>query len=368
MAEKYLTEAFQALELLEEDVFDVTDDGIAKAQEFINDSELDELETIIDPLATSEEELQDSYLGKVILDCTICQSKIYKDAEEVTIDEEVALANVGEICPYCQSSDGYKVIGQVAPYQEETETEVTTDDENAEVDVEEKPEEDTIEEACEGKDCEDEEELDEAIASKKGKKKLASMKEDLNNVQIETDNERITVTSEPKEEEIPATDDEMIAPIEPDVEARFNSEEPITDEETAEPEFQDIDIDEFEEDSFDELGEKYLKRVYENVASYKTTSGAVKGNTLKLEGIITFKSGKQSKTNFVFESHKVTKTGKVKFTGLNEQFAKGRKTFTLTGSVDKSKLLPESLTYNYRAKDTTTGKTSKLYGRVSTRK
>lgn len=340
MTEKYLTEAFQELSILDEDVFDITDDGIAKAQEFVSsDNEMD-FEEIIDPLAETEEDLQDSYIGKVILDCSICQSKIYKDAEEVTMNEEETLVNVGEVCPYCQSSDGYKVIGQVAPFAKAEEPEVKTDDENAEVAVDEIDAE------------ESEEDLDEAIASKKGKKKLDAMKEDLNNVQIETDNERITVTSEPKE---PAMGEgEMVAPIEPETEEQFGSEE---------DEFQDIEIDEFDEANFDELGESYLRKIYENVKGYKTSKASTKGNTLKLEGVITFKSGKTAKTNFVFESSSVTKKGLVKFTGLNEQFAKGRKTFTLTGKVNEGKLIAESLTYNYRSKDAE-GKSKRIYGRV----
>ena len=31
------------------------------------------------------------------------------------------------------------------------------------------------------------------------------------------------------------------------------------------------DIEDFDEESFDELGESYLKEVYDNVNSYKTT-------------------------------------------------------------------------------------------------
>ena len=371
MAEKYLTEAFQELEILNEETFNISDDGVAYANDFIENDETTDMEIVIDPLAETEEELQDSYVGKVILDCTICQSKIYKNPEEVTINEEESLANIGEVCPYCQSSDGYKVIGQVAPYVEggEEEVDVETDDENAEVDVEELPAEEAP-----VVETEEEEDLDEAIKTKKGVKKHVSMKEDLNNVQIETDTERITVTSEPKEEpvDIISTEGEMIAPVEPDVEAQFNTEEPETVEEpiadepmfNEEPEYQDIDIDEFAEDEFDGLGENYLRRVYDNVKSYKTIGGSVNGNTLKLEGLITFKSGKTAKTNFVFESKSVNKNGKVKFVGLNEQFAKGKKTYTLTGSVTDKKFLAESLTYNYRGRDAKTGESKRLYGRI----
>ena len=339
----YLTEAFQALKMLDlnEEVFDIDDDGIAQANNFMDYE--DEVEAIIDPLAETEEELQDSYIGKAILDCVICQSKIYKDPSEVVIDEEAALANVGEICPYCQSVDGFKVIGQVSEFKPEEETDVETDDTDVKVDIEEKPEE------------EKEEPKEESVKSRKGLKRLDSVKEDLNNVQIETDKERITVSSEPKEE-TSVDGGEMIAPIEPETEAEFKTEE---------PEFQDVDIDEFAEEDFDELGEKYLRRVYENVKSYKTTKGSTQGNKLKLEGLITFKSGKQAKTNFVFEAKSMTKTGKLKFLGENKQFASGSKAFTLTGRADNGKLFVESLNYNYKAKDAKTGKSQRLYGRVS---
>ena len=185
---------------------------------------------------------------------------------------------------------------------------------------------------------------------------------DMQNISIETDKEKINISSEPKEEEKEVeSDDEMIAPLEPEREEEFKSE-------NEEDEYSDVDIDEFEEKDFDELGEKYLRRVYENVKSYKTTKGSTQGNTLKLEGVITFKSGKEAKTNFVFEAKSITKTGKLKFLGENKQFARGKQAFTLTGRADGKKLIAESLTYNYRAKNPETKESKRLYGTVSSSK
>ena len=164
-----------------------------------------------------------------------------------------------------------------------------------------------------------------------------------------------------EEREEVESDDEMIAPLEPETEEEFKSE-------NEEDEYSDVDIDEFEESDFDELGEKYLRRVYENVKSYKTTKGSTQGNTLKLEGVITFKSGKEAKTNFVFEAKSITKTGKLKFLGENKQFARGKQAFTLTGRADGKKLIAESLTYNYRAKNPETKESKRLYGTVSSSK
>ena len=334
MSKEYLTEAFQALNLLNEDTFDVDAEGIAELKDYMDsDNEINNLETIIDPLAETEEDLQDSYIGKAILDCVICQSKIYKDPKEVIINEDETLANVGEICPYCQSSDGYKVIGQVAeycPHCDDKDVKVETDDTKITVDVDKK---------------EDEE-----------------LNESMENVTIETDKEKIKVTSEPKEEveeiksEEEEEEEEVIAPISDEVEDQFKSED--------EDNYEDVDIDEFEEKDFDELGEKYLKRVYENVKSYKTTSGSVKGDLLKLEGLITFKSGKQAKTNFTFEAKSIDKKGKLKFLGENKQFARGKQSFILTGVTNNGKFLAESLTYNYKAKNPETNESKRAYGTV----
>ena len=423
---KYLTEAFQDLNILNEDTFDINADGLAELTSFYNDNDNDmaDLETVIDPVAQTEEELQDSYIGKAILDCVICQSKIYKDPEEVIISEDGSLANVGEICPYCQSSDGYKVIGQVAeycPHCDDEDVKVETDEAEITVDVDKKDDEDlneslndvvtiavsfanepdlktTIETfnkkynlTSNIKDIQND--VNKMIEFTGKKANLASLlrnefadivadasnytdedlvneflvektlKEDMQNISIETDKEKINISSEPKEEEEKEveSDDEMIAPLEPETEEEFKSE-------NEEDEYSDVDIDEFEESDFDELGEKYLRRVYENVKSYKTTKGSTQGNMLKLEGVITFKSGKEAKTNFVFEAKSITKTGKLKFLGENKQFARGKQAFTLTGRADGKKLIAESLTYNYRAKNPETKESKRLYGTVSSSK
>lgn len=182
---------------------------------------------------------------------------------------------------------------------------------------------------------------------------------DTDKIKVETDGKKVNVTSEPRDDKsLEDSDiDEVIKAVDIDTQDKFNYEQDdIT---------QDIDIDEFSEEDFDELSEKYLKKVYENVDSYKTTSGKVRGNLLMLEGLITFKSGKKAKTNFVFEGKTITKTGKLKFIGENKQFARGKKSFILTGKMNENKLMVESLTYNYTARDASTKTSKKLYGTIS---
>lgn len=111
-----LTEAFKALDKLDEEAFSVTADGIEKLQDFTNLD--DEIVDVYDVEAKSDEDVNDCHVGDGILDCSICHSKIFKPITEIVIDEEQQLANVGEECPYCFSVDGYNVIGKVEPIEE----------------------------------------------------------------------------------------------------------------------------------------------------------------------------------------------------------------------------------------------------------
>ena len=178
-------------------------------------------------------------------------------------------------------------------------------------------------------------------------------------VEIETDKEkmsmtadedgRVEVVTEPKRETIEPVDDEMKDMI------KINSEET---KEEAEDNYSDVE--DFDEESFDELGESYLKKVYENVNSYKTSKVSVQENKLFVEGIIEFNSGNKKATQFIFEAKKSGTNGK-KFIGENAQLTKGKKSFTITGNVNDKKFITESFNYNYKSKDVN-GKSTRLYG------
>lgn len=324
----YLIEAFKAfdnLDDLKEDVFDITTQkGLQDAKEFSETPVDDSEEVVVDTEAETQEEVKEDYIGDVILQCETCKGLIYKKPEEVKIDETTSLANIEEECPVCQSTSGFKIIGEVVEFTEEA------------LDEPKKPLED--------KDTQEE-----------PKEKPEEIKEDLQKVEIETSNDKITmdsnkdgkvtVSTEPKET--------TIKPVSSDTKDKIEVSQDTV----------DVDFDEFDEKGFDQLGENYLRNVYENVKSFKTTSVATCGNKLKLEGIITFKSGKAGKTNFIFESYKATKSGKLKFIGENKQFAKGKKSFTLTGRLNGNKLVCESLNYNYVAKKAN-GARTRIYDTV----
>lgn len=447
MDNTYLTEAFKKLNLLNEEVFDADEEGVEELADLA--SEEDTVD-IIDADAETEEEIEDSYVGKVVLDCCICHSKIYKDADSVVIDEDAELANVGEECPYCYSVDGYKIIGQIAPFESESELKVEIEDKDGDGKIEddeveisdagleealkrkrariiekckntkkfkksirlkESDEIETIEDKIEGvvDTLSDEaiedltsqmiadyivdnidridndevqavvDEIEEQIPEEPAgdvEGDALQVVEDLERVELETEDKVIKVSEEEKEE---VPDAEMIEPLDVEAETEIvgatsdeNAEEEVSDEqefdaeemsEEGEDEFVDQDFDEFEEEDFDELGESYLKKVYDNVQTFKTSNVSTKGNTLKLEGIITFNSGNKKSTTFLFEAKDITKKGKVRFIGENCQISRGKKSFTLTGAIKGNKLIAESLNYNYRTKDAN-GKSVRLYGTI----
>ena len=186
--------------------------------------------------------------------------------------------------------------------------------------------------------------------------KNESVNESIQEIEIETDTDKIKIESEPKEE----SSEDVLAPVSPETENEIisNGEDEV-----------DIPLDDFDEETFDELGESFLKGTYENVKGYKTESVKEQDdNKLVVEGLITFNSGKVKKTSFIFEAKDITKSGKVRFIGENCQLSRGKKSFTVAGKIQKGKFISESLNYNYRAKDAKSGKSTRMYGTVRTNK
>ena len=414
MSKSYLAEAFEELELVDDNkltgTFDFDKKGAEDLKKFMEDDTFNDFETVIDPEAETEEDLQDSYIGMGILGCDICHSMIYKPVEDIVIDEETHMANVGECCPYCYEKDGFKIIGKVAPF-EDVSVEVTSKSEDEEVPeptvkvngkdvpVEEAPakeeealtaeqkypvqspisedinckvvkskrkvgaiKESVATELEEG--CKVEEELSNSEKLFRAFPELRepikeSINEGMEDISITTDDQVIKVKATPR------ADKETIVPVEPkEIEAaQPEAEEPA--ESGEEEELMDIELDEIDETSFDELGESYLKKVYDNVNSFKTVNGSLDANNrLVLEGVIEFKSGKKAKTNFIFEAKEVTRKGKIKFIGENVNLSKNKRAFTLTGSTKNKNLICEQFNYNYLARDEKSGASKRLYGTI----
>lgn len=332
----YLSEAFKKLDFLTEEEFSLQDTAGLDDMDQLLKTPANNIANVIDLEADTEDELQDTYIGKVILHCPVCNSMIYKDLEDIVKDDVEELVNIGEECPYCYTSEGFKVIGIVSPFEE-------TSEEEEQEDEEEDPDE-------------EEKELTEEFE----KVEVATENQ---KVTLDADDDgKLTIEAEPVEEDDEDEEDEeeeVLAPVPDevadDIEATANNSE----DEDEEVEY---DVEDFDSDSFDELGESYLKSVYENVRSYKTTDVSSKGNTLVVEGLIKFNSGKTKPTKFVFEANTATKNNKLRFIGENKQITRGRKAFTITGKLNENKsFITERFNYNYMTKNEK-GKSTRLYG------
>lgn len=382
-------DAFKSLSILNENLFDTSTLGVTKLHSFIDDDFEEDDISIIDPEASTDEELSDSYVGKIIVDCNVCHSHIFKDREDIDIDES-GLVNGEDVCPYCGEQEGFVIIGQIEEFKEgEEQEEVPTEETDSEMPAEEIPNVETPEEDEDDKEKNESlksltknqpltEELNEAAGDDLATRVLAyldrleaggELTESMNNVRVETDentvtvnsdeNGKVTVTTEPNES--PVDSGEMIAPIpdeeqsaiidselSADVDAPVEGEEIDLGgaEELPEDEI-DFDMEEIDEESANNLGESYLKRVYENVDSFKTTNSYIRENKIILEGVISFTSGKKSKTGFILESKSADKTGKVSFTGYNKHFTDNKNAYLFEGKVKDKRLVLEKMSYRY---------------------
>lgn len=454
-----LKEAFKALDTLTEDVFSFDNEGIFHLDKFLHyDDVAPDFIEVIDPEASTEEELKPSYDGDAILECCVCGQPIYKDPKRVYLDGDLQIANAEEACPHCGQCGGFKVIGQVAPFVDTETTKIEVDGEQVEPEEGDQvplaesvkasdPFEEyfqdvdggygwvTLEQAAEDLSA-DEEAVAEwinnhprvgymltfadtavilcpsapdyyEIAVELGVEEPGLLEEDFQRATVETGDSTLSVEategggvkviSEPRkpedgeeEEMIVPLADETIEEIESDSEEEVEEspeeaapeevepeeeteEEPAEEssgeaEESAEEDEVDFEIDEIDENSISELGESYFKSVYDNVDKFQTLSGTTDGSKLLLEGLITFSSGKQAKTHFLFESDSIGEDGKLKFVGMNEQLSRRKNAFTLRGKMEGSKLIAESFTYKYQALDSKTGKGYPLYGTVKTKR
>lgn len=110
-------------------------------------------------------------------------------------------------------------------------------------------------------------------------------------------------------------------------------------------------VEDLDDETFNKLTEGYLTEVYSNVKSFEATNCDLKDNKLVVEGTITFNSGKNRPTTFVYEA-KETVDKKVVLEGLNADFAT-EKAFTLNCNLNKANcLIIESLGYKYTINDT----------------
>lgn len=151
--------AFEALKLVEsEEKFEVGDiESMKKLDKFLRDDEdnTEGLEFIVDVDVTKEDELQDSYVDKMILKCPICNTLEFREEDKVIKDEDSELYNVEEECSHCNNKGGFELVGKVSDVKPEEEVK------------EEPKDEEKIEVKSEEEMAEEEHPLDEALKENK---------------------------------------------------------------------------------------------------------------------------------------------------------------------------------------------------------
>lgn len=494
----YINEAFKNLDLLTEDMFDTSPSGINNLSRFMDeDDEIEEVR-VIDADASDEDDIQDSYIGKVIINCNVCHSHVFENKDEIVLAED-GFANMDVPCPYCGQNEGFTIVGEIAEFNknsdassdlssDETQSEESenieeslnegappqyfdddrTTDEilskydskslgKAHVQVKwDKPirsfanelgytkrqggpsgitywltpdnskrllisrkDSETISVLPEtktqdvkeslnegaphkykphtmrllrliGSDLVNDTDLEEGIQGVAGDavvddklteesddmiskdvEENSELTEDFKEVSITTDDQHMEMTSddsgkvsivtEPIQDQVDA-DSEMIVPVSAETESDIieNNEEssledaPIEDtsvEDTPDNSFEDVDFEDIDETTMDELGESYLKRVYENVDSFKTANVFSTENGIIVEGVIGFTSGSKKTTKFLFESADMNDNGQVRFIGTNKHLTESQDAYSLVGHIENKKLFVESLKYNYRTPD-----------------
>ena len=150
---------------------------------------------------------------------------------------------------------------------------------------------------------------------------VESFNEDVDEIEIKADDVKISIEAE--DETCEDCKDEVVTPV---------SEETM----------EEIDIENIDKDSVDEVTEECLKENYNNVKFFRSNNIKKRNNKFIVEGVIGFKSGKKKNTKFIFESNK-TNRNKVTFSGKNSDLSLRKNNLLLTGKVVGKNLISESL-------------------------
>ena len=145
-------EETQEEDALTEDIKTDDADTSAEATEEITEAAEEEAAEDTDELGVEEPAVD---AVKLVLECANCGAVTIRAETDVNVDEETDLANVDEACQYCEETAGYKVLGELTPYDA---IEIVDD----EVDED---------------DADSDEELDEGIFDSKAKKEKAYQEE-----------------------------------------------------------------------------------------------------------------------------------------------------------------------------------------------
>lgn len=252
--------------------------SVKEGKNVLNNAKDASEEKIVDVDANTVDELKDAYVGQTILRCPVCRTLIYREPSKLNKSDDGDVYNVDEECPHCGSADGFELVGQVA--------------------------------SVHGSDS-----------------------------QHEQANEPTNIKEEPTNDES-GIDMNSGDTNSADDESNINMD--ISGDDNSLNEEPNINLESFETKSFDGVASKYMKSIYEDVNSYKTTNVSIDNDKLVVEGKIIFNDNTAKDTKFTFNSV----NGKY-YRGMNETFSKQKNAFKLKTSIKNGCLVSESLNYKY---------------------
>ena len=107
------------------------------------------------------------------------------------------------------------------------------------------------------------------------------------------------------------------------------------------------ELDNIKEESFEKLVNPYLTKLYENIDHFTTTKIEQTGrNSIKIEGKLVSKSGKEKLIEFLFKT-KENQRDSIVFEGYNKILTEQENAFKLKGNIKNNELIFESFEYNY---------------------
>ena len=123
-----LYEELPAKETTKKEIDEVEESEVVEAcdkKSLTEEADDEEIEIVDDeaPEEEPEEEVEEPAVEEeearqLILECDNCGALVIRAEADVKVDEETDLANVGDVCEFCEESVGSKIVGVVAPYEE----------------------------------------------------------------------------------------------------------------------------------------------------------------------------------------------------------------------------------------------------------
>ena len=382
-------------ESLIEDYYDVSSPSDLADAKALRDAEvakakLARIEKIVDLDADSEDELQPSYVGKIIIQCPQCMTLFYKDKNDIVpSDEDPNTVNVGEVCQHCGNDSGYMLIGKTEAVQPEEleggidsgdgqefpqDEEPRDEEQGAEEGAEEPKEEEPASEEPQEEEPKDEEPKEEEAPEEEGQDyelpEVPLDDEEPNEEKAEEDGEsdedrkkRESLTEAPLTEDalsdmpMPELADEVVGenglmdekefktPVTPSEIDRYFAQDKAK---GPAPDPDEIEVDEFDEESFDEALEPWLRDTYENVDHYKTVGCEERGDRFIVEGV--YSKGDELPHSISIElKPTLCQNGKIKMEGYCKKLSKtgDGKMFEADCRADGKKLITEGMAFSY---------------------